>query len=395
MSHEIEYDLSMTLIVLSLLPLSLLLSAVMCGVVRTISLRRGAVDSAPVEGQTKMAHRRIPNTGGIGIYLAIALPIVAALGLVGLASPESLPGFAQPVAEHLEGVRTEMGLGLGLLGSITLLHVLGLIDDRRPMGAWGKLTIMVIPAVIVAWPMDTRLLTLLDAPAHGPWLSMLVTVLWIVVVTNAMNFIDNMDGYSAGVAAIAGGGFLAATLLQEQWFVAGVLALLVGGCLGFLLWNFPPAKLFMGDGGSLVVGFLLAFLTIRTTYAAPSAGGDPFESGQWYTLLMPVVVLAIPLYDFVSVTLIRLAQGKSPFKGDLQHFSHRLVQRGLSVRGTMVVIYGFTAVTAIAGVLLARADSVQAVLLGVLVLVLLTVIAVLEYGSTPSGGAPSGAGPDA
>jgi len=375
---------SMTVLVLCLLPLSLLLSAAVCGFVRTLSLRKGVVDSSPIEGQTKMVHRRIPNTGGIGIFLAVALPIATVLAFVGLASPESLPGFLQPVAEHFAGVRLQMGLGLGLLGSMTLLHVLGLIDDRRPMGAWGKLAIMVIPAVIVAWPMDTRLLTLLDAPAHGPWLSMLVTVLWIVVVTNAMNFIDNMDGYSAGVAAIAGGGFLAATLLQEQWFVAGVLALLVGGCLGFLLWNFPPAKLFMGDGGSLVVGFLLAFLTIRTTYAAPETGGDPFASGRWYTLLMPVVVLAIPLYDFVSVTLIRLAQGKSPFRGDLQHFSHRLVRRGLSGRSAMVVIYGFTAITAIAGVLLARASSVQAVLLGVLVLVLLVVIAVLEYGSSPN-----------
>lgn len=372
----------MTHWVLGLVVLSLLLSGVACGVVRTWSLKLGAVDSAPIEGQTKMGQRRIGNTGGIGIFLAVAAPLLLVFLVVPSLGPKSTPGSLMPYLDLIAGAKSQISLGYWLLGSMTLLHILGLLDDRFPMGAWGKLVIMVIPAVVVVWPMDTRLLTLLDGPAHGPWLSMLITVLWIVVVTNAMNFIDNMDGYSAGVAAIAGSGFLAATLLQEQWFVAGVLALLVGACLGFLYWNFPPARLFMGDGGSLVVGFLLAFLTIRTTYTAPESG-DPFASGGWYSLLMPVVVLAVPLYDFVSVTLIRLAQGKRPWVGDLQHFSHRLVRRGLSVRAAMIVIYGFTSITAVAGVLLARADRVEAILIGVLVFTLLTVIAVLEYGSSP------------
>src|SRR5207244_10275947 len=126
---------------------------------------------------------------------------------------------------------------------------------------------------------------------------------------------------------------------------------------GFLVFNFPwggqPATIFMGDGGSLVIGFLLGFLTVRTTYVSAGVEG-PGLGSAWYGVFMPLVVLAIPLYDFCSVTLIRLSQGKSPFVGDLQHFSHRLVKRGLSKRAAVVVIYGFTAVPAIGGVLLAR-----------------------------------------
>lgn len=364
---------------LALVLVSLSISLPSVWIVGKVSRRLGALDTEPMEGQIKFDRRSIPNTGGIGIFLGIALPIAGALGALWLA-PEQIRGLLPAVGDHLEGMREQTPRALGLLGAMTLLHVMGLIDDRRPLGAMGKLAIMIIPALIVAWPtdaMDTRLLTMLDGPAGGPWLSVIVTVLWFVAVTNAMNFIDNMDGLCAGVTLVAGACFLVAALTGGQWFVGATLALVVGSSLGFLVFNFPPAKIFMGDGGSLVLGFCLAFLTARTTYLPE--GADPAR--QWYALLMPVVVLAIPLYDMLSVTLVRLSQGKSPFKGDLQHFSHRLVQRGLSGRGAVLVIYGFTLVTGISGILLVGADARQAVLLGAQVAALLGVLAMFEYGS--------------
>ncbi len=364
---------------LALVPVAFAISLPSVWIVGRVSRRLGAIDTEPMEGQVKFDRRRIPNTGGIGIYLGIALPIAAALGVLWLA-PETIVERLPAIESHLEGMRAQTPRALALLGAITLLHVLGLIDDRRPMGAMGKLGVMTLPALIVAWPagpLDTRLLTMLDAPAGGAWLSVLITVLWFVAVTNAMNFIDNMDGLCAGVAAVAGACFLAAALSGEQWFVGATLALVVGSCLGFLVFNFPPAKIFMGDGGSLVLGFTLAFLTARTTYLPE--GADPGQ--HWYALLMPVVVLAIPLYDMVSVTLVRLSQGKSPFKGDLQHFSHRLVQRGMSGRGSVLVIYGFTLITGISGVLLVGASARQGVLLGAQVASLLGVLALFEVGS--------------
>jgi UDP-GlcNAc:undecaprenyl-phosphate GlcNAc-1-phosphate transferase len=253
---------------------------------------------------------------------------------------------------------------------------------------------MAVPALALplVFP-DTRLLTVLDHYAGGPWLSVVVTFGWILVVTNAMNFMDNMDGLSAGVAAVSAGCFLAASLLNGQLFVGGCLALLIGACLGFLAFNFPRrggARIFMGDSGSLVLGFLLAFLTVRTTYygragEAPVPPGAGFASGAWYGVFMPLVVLAVPLYDFVSVVLIRLSQGRSPFVGDRQHLSHRLVQHGLSVPAAVAVIYGLTAVTGISGIALGSLQPWQAVLVGVQTILILLVAALFEYSRAKAG----------
>lgn len=341
-----------------------------------LSRRAGAFDSAPIEGQIKASHRRIPNTGGIAIAMGVLLPMtIASLG-VPVLDPASLPGFLDPVRDHLPGLRSMLPMGWALIGCVLGLHVLGLIDDRRPMGPMLKLAIMLVPGVLFATLLETRLMTLLDAHVGGAWLSMIITVLWFTAIINAMNFIDNMDGLSGGIAAIAGTMLMIATLLNGQWFVASICALLVGSVLGFLVFNFPPAKIFMGDGGSLVIGLLLAFLTVRTTYT-PSDN----SAGGWYAVLMPVVILAVPLYDFVSVTLIRLSQGKSPFVGDMQHFSHRIRDRGLGSRSTMLVIYALTLATGISGLLMTRAEPWQAIVLGVQVLALLCAIALFEYRS--------------
>jgi UDP-GlcNAc:undecaprenyl-phosphate GlcNAc-1-phosphate transferase len=306
------------------------------------------------------------------------------------------------LAQHMQGLRATASDVLVLLAGLLVLHVLGVLDDRRPLGPWLKLMVLVGVTGAVVWWTDTRLLTLLDAPLGGPWASIVVTVLWIVVVTNAMNFLDNMDGLSAGVGAIAGACFLAAALVHGQWFVAAMLAVLVGACGGFLVFNFPwrarrndadggGATIFMGDGGSLVIGFLLGFLTVRTTYYAPDAAGG------WYGVFMPLVVLAIPLYDFMSVVLIRLSQGKSPLVGDLQHLSHRLVRRGLSKRAAVLVIHGLTGITAIGGIALGSLQPWQAVLVGVQTALVLLVLAVFEHRAAaptlqrnldPAGGPP-------
>jgi UDP-GlcNAc:undecaprenyl-phosphate GlcNAc-1-phosphate transferase len=200
-----------------------------------------------------------------------------------------------------------------------------------------------------------------------------------------MNFMDNMDGLAGGVATVAGSIFLVSTLLHGQWFVAACLALLVGACLGFLVFNWPRkggASIFMGDGGSLVLGFLLAFLTARTTYYASPAAPHPVPaSSHWYAVLTPLIVLAVPLYDFTSVTLIRLTQGRSPFVGDLQHLSHRLVNRGLSKSAAVIVICGITAITGLSAVFLSDLGPTQAVLVGVQTALMLIVIALFEYAS--------------
>lgn len=380
------------MLVLILVAVSFLIAWPACGLVRWLSVRAGALDTEPVPGQVKEARRAVPNTGGIGIAAAVFGPLAAGLVALEFVTEAALPGWAAPMGEHLEGMRSVRGLGWSLLVGGLWLHALGVVDDRRPLGPMLKLACMVAPPLLLALFFDTRLMTLLDAHAGGAWLSVLVTVVWFLAVTNAMNFMDNMDGLCAGVATTAGAMFLAATLIGGQWFVGGVLALLVGACAGFLVWNRPPARLFMGDGGSLVVGYLLAFTTTRTTYLGH--GGDGAATpGAWYAVLMPLVVLAVPLYDMASVTVIRLSQGRSPFVGDLQHFSHRLVRRGLSKRAAVAVIVGLTGATGISGLLLTRATPWQAFAIAGQVGLVLGVLAVFEHRVERAGrGAGSGEG---
>lgn len=374
----------MLLPVLALAFVSLLISAPMTAMLVRLGRRWGAIDSAGSEGHQKAELRGVPNVGGVAIFAAVAGPLTLGLAALWLVDVETwrawLPGIEAYLPRLREGEGGETAsatTGLALVLCLLALHVTGLLDDRRGLSPWPKLVVQLGAALVMTIWFDVRLLTLL-----GEVPSIIVTTLWIVVITNAINFLDNMDGLAGGVSAIAASLFMAAALVNQQWFIAGTLALLVGALVGFLVFNFPPARIFMGDGGSLVVGFLLAVLTARTTYYNPEHAETAIGTAwYWYGVFMPVIVLAIPLYDFTTVTLLRLRQGRSPFVGDQQHFSHRLVERGLSRRGAVVVIWGLTAVTGIGGISLGRLQPWQAVLVGVQTLVVLMVVALFEHAS--------------
>ncbi len=408
----------MTLAVLSVLLACAGLSVPLVWLARRAGRRLSALDGAGVPGQVKVAVRRVPNTGGIGLVMAMlivvgGLLLAVALGhgaalaelaerameVFGGATP-GLGGLASAMAEQLPRLERQAGAGLVLLGCVLGLHLMGVYDDRRPLGPWPKMVVMVGAALIAVLGVDpggSRVLTALDAPAGGAWLSVALTVLWIVAVTNAMNFIDNMDGLCAGVTVICGLALLALALLGAQWLVAALLAALVGACAGFLVFNFPwrgPASVFMGDGGSLVCGFILAVASVRLTYVVPGAGVSGGVSGgvsagvsgsvgevgaHWHAVLVPLVVLSVPLYDLVSVTYLRVRKGKSPLVGDLQHLSHRLHLRGLSKRAAVVVICGLSAITALGGVLLPQVQPWQGGLIFGQTALALVVLAVWEW----------------
>lgn len=369
----------MTRLILALVPLSFVLAFVATAAARAAGRRLNALDGAGVEGQIKAPPRRVPNTGGIGIFMGIALPMGALLLLLSgvQIDPNDFNLIPADLHEHLAGISSKAPSAWVVLLSAGVLHVLGLVDDRSPLGPFLKLGVMTLVALAALVLTQTRMFTFLDAPAGGPWASYAITLLWVLVVTNAMNFLDNMDGLAGGVSAVASGCFLAIALEHEQWFVAAGFAMVLGSVLGFLIFNRPPATIFMGDGGSLVIGFLLAFLSVRITYlpVQPTSSGAP-----WHAVLAPLVVLAVPLYDFTSVVLLRLRQGKSPFVGDLQHLSHRFVDRGLTRPMAVLVICGFAGVSGIAGILLARVlGSGSALLLACLVALLFGVIAIIEF----------------
>lgn len=360
---------------LSLLVVSLAISLPLTGLLVRLGHRFGTYDSAGSNGHVKEELRRVPNTGGIAVFAGVALPLAAGLLAVKLGATEFFTSRVPELAVYLPGVAERTPPALTLLACLTILHLLGLIDDRKALGPWVKLVVMLGCAAAMTLVTDTRLFMLLDGHVGGPWLSVVVTVLWIGLVTNALNFIDNMDGLCGGVTTIAGACFLAAALLNGQWFIAATLALLVGAALGFLSFNLPPARIFMGDGGSLVVGFTLAFLTVRTTYYDPS---DTMRSGGWYGVFMPLAVLAVPLYDFVTVSLVRVSQGRSPFVGDQQHLSHRLVRRGFTKPAAVGLICSLTAITGVSGIVLGSLEPWQAILVGLQIVLTLLALAFAE-----------------
>jgi UDP-GlcNAc:undecaprenyl-phosphate GlcNAc-1-phosphate transferase len=367
--------------VLGLILVGLAISLPVTALLVRLGHRLGAMDTPGAEGHRKVL-RAVPNIGGIAIVLAVAAPLAAGLAAVYVLDAATLRRLAPALSDDLlDRIRESTPAALAMLGGMIVLHVVGLVDDRRSLAPGLKLAAQFATALVMAWFFDVRLLTLLETSyGLGPWPSIIITVLWIVVVTNAINFMDNMDGLAGGVSAIAACLFMAACLVNRQWFIAATLALLVGAIIGFLVFNFPPAKVFMGDGGSLVIGFILAILTARTTYYSPDEPAPGYALGSgWYGVFMPIVVLAVPLYDFVTVTVLRLAQGRSPLVGDQQHFSHRLVQRGLSRRSAVIVIWSATAATGIGGIALGTLRPWQAALVGVQTLAVLAMLWLLEH----------------
>lgn len=360
---------------------SMLLSVVLTRVVIALGHRAGTFDAEGVPGQIKARTRRVPNTGGIAVFGAILLPSLASLGIAWLV-PNEASWLPLELTRHLPGIRAETPLLITFLAGAMILHILGLVDDRRPIPWKPKMLVMLGIPLGLALMSDTRLLSFLDPLVGGSWLSIVITVLWFATVTNAMNFLDNMDGLSAGVAAVSAAMFSVSAILGGEWFVAAGLVAIVGSCVGFLTLNFPrfgsrPASVFMGDGGSLVLGYCLAFLTTRATFY----DADTVDAA-WYASLMPLIVLAIPLYDLVSVTAVRLSQGRSPFVGDLQHLSHRLVRRGLSKRSAVMLIWMLTAITSVGGISLRSLEDWQAILVAGQTLLLLAALAIFERSSS-------------
>jgi len=333
---------------------------------RPLAMRLGMLDHP---ARRKAQRSPIPLLGGSAIFAAILLPATAGALLAmywsAAGAPQWLP---DALKQHIPGAAAKAPCALGILAGAALLHIVGLIDDRRAMGPWIKLAMQLLVALWVVVFCNVRVLTL-----AGPAVSCAVSVLWLVTITNAFNFLDNMDGLSAGVAAICAAALLAAAMSLGQLFVSAWLCLLIGALLGFLPFNFHPASTYMGDSGSLVIGFLLGVLSCLTDYVQPGRG---FTA---YGVLAPVVLMAVPLYDVVSVIALRLRAGQNPAAGDRRHFSHRLLRRGMTVRTAVFTIYLCTAATAIAASLLPHVSTwAPAILIFAQTGTIVMVIALLE-----------------
>jgi len=265
---------------------------------RQLARRIGLLDKP---GGRKIHGTPMPLMGGLAIYGAFVIALLLS------------PQWPQYLLE----------LGTILVGA-TWLAVVGLIDDRRNLSPWVKFPAQFLAAGgVIASGVQVNLF-------HVPVLDILVTFLWIVGLINATNFLDNMDGLAAGLSAIASGYFFILAVSQGQELVGALSAALCGSAIGFLIYNFNPATTFMGDMGSLVLGFVLAVVGIKLHF---------FHQSATVSWMIPVLVLGLPLFDTSLVVFTRLREGRSPVRGAKDHTSHRLAALGFSQRQAVITQY--------------------------------------------------------
>jgi len=279
-------------------------------------------------GYRKIHDHPVPLAGGLAVVTGLVAPILGATTWAWLGP---LPESFDHVVDY--GLAKRGWQIAAILGGAVAMLAVGIIDDRRDLAAKWKFAAQVLIAVTVA-ASGIRVTMFVESPAF----SYAVTVLWILTVTNATNFQDNMNGLCAGLGLIAGWFFAWHAGLEGQYLVASLAFLFTGALVGFLPYNFPRGGVFLGDGGSHVVGFLLAVLAILPDFYSAA-------SPQRWLVFAPLFVLAVPLADLVSVILIRLRLGQAVWIGDNNHFSHRLVLAGQTKPRAVLILLLIATIT--------------------------------------------------
>ena len=345
---------------------SLVISLLLTRLMRRVARSSGILD---MPADRKIHGSPIPLLGGAAILGAAVLTLLFnAFVLFAASRCESAASLLpSSLAVHLAGALSVLPkLGIITLGGV-LIFLLGLWDDISDISPYVKLLGQILVALILVL-LNVRVTLFISNYAF----SLVITIVWIVAIVNAFNLLDNMDGLCAGVAVIASLVFLGISAFHGHYFIALLLAAFIGSLVGFLRYNFPPASIFMGDAGSMFVGYLIAVLAIMQTYYHPGAVKP-------LAVLMPVVILAVPIYDTLSVIVIRISRGESIFRADRRHFSHRLLNLGMSRRGAVLFIYLVTICTGLSATLLPRVSWAGGTVILAQTILIVSIIAILEY----------------
>lgn len=297
---------------------------------RQIAMRLGVVDVPNEARKTHKDHK--PMMGGLAIYVALTVSLLV---------------FSPP--QHIRQL-VAIVTGAGLVAFV------GLLDDRYSLSWRLRFAVQFLAAgvlVLVGIQIHLFGIALIDIP---------MTLIWVVALTNATNFLDNMDGLTAGLSAIAAGWFLLIALIQGQILVSLLAAAMLGSAVGFLAYNFAPSSTFMGDMGALPLGFLLATLAIKLNFEM-----QPLS----VTWMVPILVLALPIFDINLVVWTRLAERRSPVSAGRDHTSHRLMTLGLDARQTLFCLYSMCVMFGFIGFIISVAPLPQALTIGIMALVLL------------------------
>lgn len=288
-------------------------AALLTGVCRRLAPRLGFLDR-PLSEEHKRHGRTVPVLGGLAMLVAWTGTLAGGL-LLAHAVAGRLP---EAVRDVLPGIEKALPQLLWVGAGAVALAGLGFLDDRRALRARPKFLGQFAVCGLVAWA-GVRITLFYP----NPYVTWAITVLWLLVIVNALNFLDNMDGLAAGITAIAAFFFALVAAVRGQHFVTLFSLALCGTASGFLLFNRPPATIFMGDAGSHFLGFCLGVAGALTTYYVPG------DSPTLAPLLVPACILLVPLFDLCAVVVIRTRLGKPFYVGDNRHISHRFERMGL------------------------------------------------------------------
>jgi UDP-GlcNAc:undecaprenyl-phosphate/decaprenyl-phosphate GlcNAc-1-phosphate transferase len=326
------------------------LSALLVPVSKRLAMRFRVLD-AP--GPRKVHAEPTPRLGGVAVFVAFTTVVLAGYLLrpilATLPAAQSLLGPALDVLQEAYKVQGKL-VALGI-GSVIAFAV-GFTDDV--MGARFPARVKAVGQIFAALVLIAADVRTSFLPYE--WMNIVVTLVWLVGITNAFNLLDNMDGLCAGVAFVASGVLLINAVSRGELFISLILVAFMGSLLGFLVFNWNPASVFLGDCGSHFIGFLMGSLTLLDRYVGTA-------SSTLFPVLMPVLVLAIPILDTATVVFIRLREGRPIYVGDRRHLSHRLEALGLSTRVSVLVIYLATFCLGLGAATLADATVGETVLI--------------------------------
>jgi len=310
--------------------------------------------------ERKIHAEPMPLLGGFAVFGAFILNILVNYFVV-------MPLVARWGPEDLGGAFSVWAKLLVVLGGGAAMAVLGAYDDKKELKPRPKLIGQIIIAAII-WLAGMRITLFIPSQI----VSFLLTVFWIVAVTNAMNFLDNMDGLCAGVGLVCSLLFAFIAGVQHQYFVCVLALALAGALLGFLPSNFKPAKIFLGDSGSHFIGYILAVLPVMTTFYHEET------TPTHLPVLIPLLVLAVPLADMALVCWMRLQRGQWVSVGDTTHISHRLVKLGLPQSWAVMLIYLITLTLGLGATVLLWSETTAAFLVLLQAAGILAIVTLLE-----------------
>jgi len=324
-------ELSITVKLILALVVAIVIAFAATPHVKNLAYKVGAIDVP--KDERRMHKQPIPRLGGLAIYIAF---LFSAL-------------IFGDIDRQMQGI---------LLGSVMIV-VLGVLDDIMTLKALPKFLVQIAAAGVAVY--HGCIIEFFSNPnvfsqtayLNLGWLSVPVTIIWIVAITNAVNFIDGLDGLAVGVSGISTASLLVIALLVHELEICVFLAALLGACIGFIPYNKNPAKIFMGDSGSTFLGYILACLSVTGL----------FKMYAIISFAVPFLVLGIPIFDICFAFLRRIAKGQNPMKADRGHVHHRLIDMGFNQKQAVAICYMLTAILGLAAVLLTSSGELKALIL--------------------------------